>query len=201
MLSYALIVRTRTRLPLNAPLTPSVEGPPSAPSFSLRDLRVLSVSALYSSYPFASLGTSAKPNSSILELIPQSGVRLCFHTITTVKFHNFFLLIFIQNARGIPLLTRRSKRDYSGRAGDGPIYPLSFLHLTAIPPQRAQLNPFGINPLRTLFVATEGVPPSLYCEEPEHRSEDWPLPKLLVGIFFGRGFASWFAFGAGEGVF
>src|SRR5260370_27211966 len=46
------------------------------------------------------------------------------------------------------------------RADEGPIYPLYFLHLTALLTQRTLLNPSGINPLRTLFIATEGVPPS-----------------------------------------
>src|SRR5260370_40442120 len=45
------------------------------------------------------------------------------------------------------------------RADQGPIYPLYFLHLTALPTQRTLRNPFGINSLRTLFIATEGVPP------------------------------------------
>ena len=39
----------------------------------------------------------------ILKLIPTPHAFLCFHTITTIKFHNSFLLIFIQNARGVPL--------------------------------------------------------------------------------------------------
>src|SRR5713226_4709656 len=33
------------------------------------------------------------------------------------------------------------------RADEGPIYPLYFLQLTALPTQRTLLNPFGINPL------------------------------------------------------
>ena len=39
------------------------------------------------------------------------------------------------------------------------IHPLSFLHLTDSSTQRPLHNSFGIRSLRTLFVATEGVPP------------------------------------------
>ncbi len=45
----------------------------------------------------------------------------------------------------------------SRRSDDSRTYPLSFLHLTDSSTQRALLNPFAINPLRTLFIATEGV--------------------------------------------
>ena len=38
------------------------------------------------------------------------------------------------------------------------IHPLSFLHFTDTPTQRPSYNSFGINSLRTLFIATEGVP-------------------------------------------
>ncbi len=45
------------------------------------------------------------------------------------------------------------------------IHPLYFLHLTHSFPQRALHNPFGINPLRILFVATGVYPPlgTLIC--------------------------------------
>src|SRR5882762_27949 len=38
------------------------------------------------------------------------------------------------------------------------IHPLSFLHFTDTPTQRPSYNSFGINSLRTVFIATEGVP-------------------------------------------
>ena len=74
------------------------------------------------------------------------------------------------------------------RADQGPIYPLYFLHLTALLSQRTLLNPSGINPLRTLFIATEGVPLSLafrrsdrklhrnYGEDPD------PVPTFILGL-------------------
>jgi len=39
------------------------------------------------------------------------------------------------------------------------VYSLCFLFLTDVPARRTLLNSFGINPLRALFIATEGVPP------------------------------------------
>src|SRR5712692_763994 len=47
------------------------------------------------------------------------------------------------------------------------IYLLYFQLLTDIPTQRPLLNPFAINLLRTLFVVTEGVPPSVPRKEQE----------------------------------
>src|ERR1700686_2458708 len=38
------------------------------------------------------------------------------------------------------------------------IYLLYFLLLTLSPSQRPLLNPFAINPLRTLLISTEGIP-------------------------------------------
>ena len=40
------------------------------------------------------------------------------------------------------------------------VQPLSFQPLTHYPSQRPLLNPFAINPLRTLFISTEGGYPS-----------------------------------------
>ena len=58
------------------------------------------------------------------------------------------------------------------RSNHPSIYPFYFLGLTDIPAQRRLLNSFGINPLRTLFIATEGVPPS------SHSFSLFPCPLL-----------------------
>src|SRR6267378_5809640 len=58
-----------------------------------------------------------------------------------------------------PSASRRSDLQTSGCSSVSQNHPLYFLHLTDSPTQRALLNSFGINPLCTLFVATEGVPP------------------------------------------
>src|SRR5260370_38406233 len=55
------------------------------------------------------------------------------------------------------------------------LHSLSFQPLTDIPPQRRLLNSFAINPLRTLFVSTEGVPPS---------GPPRPIPYSLCPISF-----------------
>ena len=58
-----------------------------------------------------------------------------------------------------PSASRRSDLQTSGCSSVSQNHPLYFLHLTDSPTQRTLLNSFGINPLCTLFIATEGVPP------------------------------------------
>src|SRR5713226_8628370 len=64
-----------------------------------------------------------------------------------------------QGGRG-PVFLRRSNLMKFRRLNKSPIHPLHFLHLPGTPTQRAPINSFGINWLRTLSVTTEGVPPS-----------------------------------------
>ena len=58
-----------------------------------------------------------------------------------------------------PSASRRSDLQTSGCSSVSQNHPVYFLHLTDSPTQRTLLNSFGINPLCTLFIATEGVPP------------------------------------------
>src|SRR5467141_1040470 len=57
-----------------------------------------------------------------------------------------------------PSASRRSDLQTSGCSSVSQNHPVYFLHLTGSPTQRTPLNSFGINPLCTLFIATEGVP-------------------------------------------
>src|SRR5713226_2414733 len=53
------------------------------------------------------------------------------------------------------------------RLGVSSIYPLSFQFFRDTPTQRPLTNPFAIKSLRTLFIATEGVPPpSIFFSPP-----------------------------------
>src|SRR5713226_5868835 len=55
--------------------------------------------------------------------------------------------------------TAALERRFRSSRNESQVYPLYFLYLTDIPAQRTLLNPFGINSLRILFIATEGVLP------------------------------------------
>ena len=67
--------------------------------------------------------------------------------------------IFYKNGGGRPVrCLERPNVQTCRRSNALLIHPLSFLHFTDTPTQRPSYNSFGINSLRTLFIATEGVP-------------------------------------------
>ena len=60
------------------------------------------------------------------------------------------------------------------------VQPLWFQPLTHYTPQRPLLNPFAINPLRTLFISTEGGYPQWRCPHDSDPLECLsPVPYLL----------------------
>jgi hypothetical protein len=63
------------------------------------------------------------------------------------------------------------------------VQPLSFQPLTHCPSQRPLLNPFAINPLRTLLISTEGIHPSAALF-PRQRSPRVPIPLLPISFIF-----------------
>ena len=85
-----------------------------------------------------------------------------------------------------PRLARRSDVSTFRPVNGSSVHPPCFLHLTATPPQRLVPNSFGINPLRALFLATEGVPPYLLiskfrrCDVQTFRRSSLPLGRSDV---------------------
>ena len=55
------------------------------------------------------------------------------------------------------------------------VQPLWFQPLTHYTPQRPLLNPFAINPLRTLFISTEGGYPQWRCPHDSDLSNAYPM--------------------------
>src|SRR6266852_526433 len=104
----------------------------------------------------------------ILEPTPPSSLKespLSFHALMRSPFCNPFAFKFMHVMGGTP--PRRSDVQTFKRFGVFPIYPLSFQFFLDTPTQRPLINPFAINSLRPLFIATEGVPPpSIFFSPP-----------------------------------
>src|SRR5260370_40191648 len=80
-------------------------------------------------------------------------------------FCNPFAFKFMHVMGGTP--PRRSDVQTFNRFCVFPIYPLSFQFFPDTPTQRPLTNPFAINSLRTLFIATGGVHlPSIFFSPP-----------------------------------
>src|SRR6266851_8412007 len=105
----------------------------------------------------------------ILELTPRSSLKkspLSFHALMWSSFCNPFAFKFMHVMGGVPPPRRPDVQNFK-RFGAFPIYPLSFQFLPDTPTQRPLINPFAINSLRTLFIATGGVHlPSIFFSPP-----------------------------------
>src|SRR6266481_8548165 len=90
--------------------------------------------------------------------------------------HNLWPRLVVATQTRVPPPRRPDVQNFK-RFGVFPIYPLSFQFLPDTPTQRPLINPFAINSLRTLFIATGGVlPPSSGLQ--------LPMPYSLSTISF-----------------
>src|ERR1700694_562616 len=126
-------------------------------------------SAVQMSFPPTSLPCHTSENSPVSSLaatlmnlpasIANERLTAWLSPLDAILTKNRGVTSFKPNIFLSPSASRRSDLQNSGCSSVSQNHPLYFLYLTDPPTQRTLLNSFGINPLCTLFIATEGVPP------------------------------------------
>ena len=161
MLPCPLIVRAHSRLPFGGQPSSTLQRS-NVPTFKRSNDSVLLTSLL----PFLTIALSSSPDPVGVTARPCSKSFTC-NTYSPPR------KCCKQKTYGLAKPFRCNTYKKQGgsfstfrRADEGPIYPPYFLHLTVLPTQRPGLNSFGINSLRTLFIATEGVPLSSIQKSP-----------------------------------